>query len=120
METNLINSTPEEDRTGIDAWFFDIPMALRKRTISITDHNDISIRGKGVNGYTPVEGQKMLSGLDTAQLYVFRFTDYDVILVVDDIKKCLQEGKFREIPNKDGSAGWYINLDILPHLLRKR
>ena len=104
----------------VDAWLGNIPLAWRKRRISIKKWGDISIRYKLEITGTKTEAQKMLDGECWAIFYFFQFTDAIVICKVDDIITCLQDKKFITKLNPDSGRTWgaYIKLADIPHLIQ--
>ena len=110
-------SDKEDQLEGIDGYISGIPVAWRKRRISILKHKEISIRYSRDTG-TPTEFHKLLDGSFKPQLYFFQFTDAIVICKVDDIIDCLKSKKYIVAHNKiDGTEGCYIKTTDIAHRL---
>lgn len=108
-------SQEPDDWSGIDVWIEDLPIAYRRRFISIMKYGQISIRR---HLYFYSEYNKILNGKFNASLYIFEFDDAFVICRTVDIRACLEMKLDDTVPNPDFTTeGHYLNLDALPHLL---
>jgi len=101
-------SSKEDKEQGIDAWIGNIPVAWRKRRISIMKYKQISIRYERASR-RKTEKDKILDGTFIPKVYFFQFTDALVICYTSEIKKCLQNRNLYKImDNCDGTWGCYI------------
>jgi hypothetical protein len=110
--------SPEEDALkGIDAWINGLPIAWRKRKVSIGEYREVSIRYARASG-SKTEYEKILDGSCGAVLYFFEFIDAIVVCKVDVVADCLRAKKFKVVPNPDGTtAACYIKLSDLGNCL---
>ena len=112
--TEFRGATEKEDlEKGIDGWIGDVPVAVRKRRISVGQFNDISIRFDRKSGID-TELDKLLNGTFQPQLYLFFFQDALVVCGVETIKLCLQNKQYEIKDNMDeATTGCYIKLSSL-------
>ncbi len=113
------NSTDSEDKKeGIDGWIGDIPVATRKFRTSINEYQCISIRKRL---FFRSEYDKIIAGEFKPAMYIYEYNDAYLLCKVSDILNCLEHDLYKEKPNKDGhSAGLYIQIGLLPHLVIKK